>query len=118
MRAPHPQRIVVSNSSPLIALGRIGRLDLLPSLFGTVMITQAVHHEVIVAAPSEAGEVLLAQASWLRVHPIEDTGKRDYLLSILDPAEEVFYMAHLPHKLKHRRACWLLFTSNYSVIFS
>jgi predicted nucleic acid-binding protein len=79
--------IVVSNSSPLIALGRIGRLDLLPSLYGVVIIPQDVHYEVIVAAPSEAGAALLAQASWLRVHSIQDTGKRDYLLSILDPGE-------------------------------
>lgn len=76
--------LVVSNSSPLIALGR---LDLLPSLFVTVVIPEAVHHEVVVAAPMEAGAALLAQAPWLRVHSIQDTGKRDYLLSILDPGE-------------------------------
>jgi uncharacterized protein len=87
MRAQHLQRVVVSNSSPLIALGRIGRLDLLPSLYGVVIIPQAVHHEVIVAAPMEAGAALLAQAPWLRVHPIQDTSKRDYLLSVLDPGE-------------------------------
>jgi hypothetical protein len=40
---------VVSDSSPLIALSRIGRLDLLQRLFGTVTIPPAVAREVFAA---------------------------------------------------------------------
>ena len=36
--------IVVSNSSPLIALDHLGRLDLLDALFGAVLIPPAVAH--------------------------------------------------------------------------
>jgi predicted nucleic acid-binding protein len=39
--------IVVSNTSPLIALSRIGRLDILQSLFGKVLITPEVLSEVL-----------------------------------------------------------------------
>ncbi len=39
--------IVVSNRSPLIALSRIGRLDILKSLFGKITITPEVLSEVL-----------------------------------------------------------------------
>ncbi|MBU1661164.1 MAG: DUF3368 domain-containing protein [Chloroflexi bacterium] len=38
--------IVVANSSPFITLERIGRQELLPSLFGHLWIPPAVRHEV------------------------------------------------------------------------
>jgi uncharacterized protein len=41
--------IVVSNSSPLIALARIGRLSLLASLYKRILIPAEVQHEVTVA---------------------------------------------------------------------
>lgn len=39
---------VVSNTSPLIHLARIGRLDLLETLYGELLIPQAVWEEVVV----------------------------------------------------------------------
>jgi predicted nucleic acid-binding protein len=39
--------IVVSNTSPLIALSRIGRLDILKKLFGKITITPEVLSEVL-----------------------------------------------------------------------
>ena len=41
--------IVVSNSSPLIALSRIGRLDILISFYKRILVPAEVHHEVTVA---------------------------------------------------------------------
>ena len=34
--------IVVCNAGPLIALGKLGRLDLLQKLYGTVLVPQQV----------------------------------------------------------------------------
>jgi len=51
--------IVVSNSSPLIALTRIQRLDLLPSIFESVLIPPAVAREI---APS-----ISVLPTWLRI---------------------------------------------------
>lgn len=43
--------VVVSNSSPLIALARIQRLDLLPIIFGSVLIPPAVAREIAPSIP-------------------------------------------------------------------
>lgn len=50
---------VVSNSSPLIALARIQRLDLLPGIFESVLIPPAVAREI---APS-----ISVLPIWLRI---------------------------------------------------
>jgi predicted nucleic acid-binding protein len=47
--------IVVSNSSPLIALARIGRLNLLASLYECILVPAEVHHEVTVAGKGLPG---------------------------------------------------------------
>ena len=43
--------VVVSNSSPLIALARIQRLDLLPAIFESVLIPPAVAREIAPSIP-------------------------------------------------------------------
>ena len=40
--------MIISNSSPLIALGRIDRLDIFKSMFGEIYIPNAVYQETIV----------------------------------------------------------------------
>jgi len=47
--------IVVSDSSPLIALARIGRLNLLAELYGQILIPAEVHHEVTIAGRGLSG---------------------------------------------------------------
>ncbi len=47
--------IVVSNSSPLVSLGAIGRLELLRDLYGTISIPRAVHYEVAVQGSGRPG---------------------------------------------------------------
>ena len=54
---------VVSNSSPLIALGQIGQLGLLHQLFHEILIPPAVGRE---AAASVAGQ------EWIRVRSLAD----------------------------------------------
>jgi uncharacterized protein len=49
--------IVVSNSSPLISLGAIGRLELLLKLYGAISIPRAVHDEVTVTGSGRPGAV-------------------------------------------------------------
>ena len=38
---------VVSNAGPLIALGKLGRLDILRRLYGTVLVAEEVYEEVV-----------------------------------------------------------------------
>lgn len=54
--------IVVCDASPVIALAAIGRLELLPALYGEVVLPHAVRDE-ITADPQ--GEALLADAPWM-----------------------------------------------------
>jgi uncharacterized protein len=41
---------VVSNTSSIINLAAVGQMNLLPRLFGTLLIPPAVRHEIILAA--------------------------------------------------------------------
>lgn len=65
---------VVSNAGPLIALARIGRLDLLPILFGEVWIPEAVRREVAVLGRDRPGAAEVNRADWLHAeqvrHPV------------------------------------------------
>lgn len=45
--------IIISNSSPLIALSRISSLNLLKSIFGEVIIPDSVHQETVIEATIE-----------------------------------------------------------------
>lgn len=59
--------IIVSDSSPLIALARIGRLNILASLYERVFIPAEVHHEVTVAGRGLPGAKEVREARWIEV---------------------------------------------------
>ena len=59
--------IVVSDSSPLIALARVGRLSLLASLYERVMSPAEVCHEVTVAGGGLPGAKEVRRAGWIEV---------------------------------------------------
>jgi len=59
--------IVVSNSSPLIALARIGQLNLLATLYRRILIPPEVLHEVTVAGRGLPGAEQVRSASWIEV---------------------------------------------------
>ena len=69
--------IVVSDSSPLIALARVGQLHLLQMLFGEVLIPGAVWDEVVQADRPEVAEIV--SADWVRVVAVADDS---YLLAL------------------------------------
>ena len=59
--------IVVSNSSPLVALARIGRLTLLASFYKRILIPVEVQHEVTVAGRGLPGAEEVRNANWIEV---------------------------------------------------
>ena len=61
--------IVVSNSSPLIALARIGRLNLLAAFYKRILIPTEVQHEVTVAGHGLVGAEEVRNANWIEVLP-------------------------------------------------
>jgi predicted nucleic acid-binding protein len=62
---------VVADAGPLIALARLGYLDLLPSLYTEIVLPPTVYREVT-ADPDLTGADTLAHASWLRIEPVHD----------------------------------------------
>jgi predicted nucleic acid-binding protein len=84
---------IVCNAGPLISLARIGRLDLLPALFGEVIVPPAVHQEVT-SDDSLPGARGLAQADWLKIAELHNRTDVERLLSSLDAGEaEVLILA-------------------------
>jgi predicted nucleic acid-binding protein len=61
--------IVVSNSSPLITLGRSRRLEVLHQLFGTIHVASEVYNEVVVLGKGKPASEAVRAASWIEVHP-------------------------------------------------
>jgi predicted nucleic acid-binding protein len=61
--------IVVCNASPLIILGRIDRLDLLPALFGSIHVSSEVYQEVVIAGTGRPAATAIKAATWIQVHP-------------------------------------------------
>jgi len=61
--------IVVSNSSPLIVLTKIGHLDLLPKLYGEITITPEVFEELTRSGQHLPAAVEISTASWIKVRP-------------------------------------------------
>lgn len=69
---------VVSNSSPIIALSDLGRLDLLLSLFGDIAVPPAVIEETISAAPLP---------SWIREIQLSESIDPQIVIAGLGPGE-------------------------------
>lgn len=84
---------IVCNAGPLISLARIGRLDLLPALFGEIIVPPAVHREVT-NDESLPGAKNLANADWLKIGEVQDRSSVERLLASLDSGEaEVLVLA-------------------------
>ena len=58
--------IIVSNSSPLINLARIGRLSLLHQLYSELTVPEAVWREVVVEGAGKQGSDAVKSASWIK----------------------------------------------------
>ena len=64
--------IVVSNSSPLISLAKIGAFDLLRKLYGKLVISAEVYAEVVVAGAGLAGAMDVSHCPWIEVQEIRN----------------------------------------------
>jgi uncharacterized protein len=63
---------VVSDSSPLITLAKIGRLELLHRLYQAITITPQVYDEVVVLGAGLTGSTEVATCKWIEVKPVEN----------------------------------------------
>jgi len=71
--------IVVSDTSPITALLTVGEAEILPRLFGDVVIPSAVEAELVRSHPT--------LPTWLRVQPLQDAAKAGRYAQSVDRGE-------------------------------
>jgi len=82
---------VVANTTPLISLASIGKLELLKEIFGEVIIADAVYNEIKAKQGYGYSEI---DTDYIKVQSINGIAYRDFLLSQLDLGEtETIIMA-------------------------
>ena len=65
-------KIVIADSSCLIALSKIGELKLLEGLFSHIFVPQAVYQEVVIRGEGRPGSKEVLSATWIKVQNIND----------------------------------------------
>ena len=86
--------MIISDSSPLIALAKIGRFELLRDLFKDIYITKAVHREVVVSGKAKPGEKEVTQGiknRWIKV--LEVNEREPYALLLGEGEGETIALA-------------------------
>jgi uncharacterized protein len=79
--------MVVSDSSALINLARIGKLAILRDLCGEVYIPEAVWQEAVVNGQGQAGASEIESAPWIKVQRVKNLELVKALRQELDPGE-------------------------------
>ena len=89
-------KLVIVNSTPLIALAGIGELDILKSVYGQITIPTAVFDEVTVKNGKIADSI--KAANWINVENIQDADSKKMYKAKLHAGEvEVMILAQEQH---------------------
>ena len=78
---------IVSNSSPLIILAKLGHFDFLNKVYPRIFTTTEVHHEVVAAGAGLPGASDVAKAEWIEVRSLRNhtnlmAAQRQYALGL------------------------------------
>jgi predicted nucleic acid-binding protein len=79
--------IVVSDTSPLINLAIIGKLEILPELFGQVIIPEKVFDEVVIQGADMPGAEEVRKVAWIVVMVCSNRSLVQSLQQQIDPGE-------------------------------
>ena len=79
--------IVISDSTILIGLVKIGKLDLLKEIFFKVYIPEEVFKEVVERGKEKPGSKVIKEAAWIEVKPVKDKIQVNFLLGSLEKRE-------------------------------
>ncbi len=86
--------IVVSNSTILIRLAKIGKLDLLRKIFSKVYIPEEVFKEVAERGKKKPGSQVISEAGWIEIKPINEKTQVNFLMASLEKGKaEVLALA-------------------------
>lgn len=83
---------VVSNTTPIISLLKLDRLELLQKLYNQINIPKAVFDE-IEAGKNKAYYKDLSKIEWININPIQDTNALKYFLDLDDGEAEAIILA-------------------------
>jgi len=81
-----PKTIIV-NSTPIIALSAIGKLDLLKELYNTIIIPSAVKFEIEAKSESKTQHQLEAATNWIHVQSIMNVAQKQIFKTQLHDGE-------------------------------
>ncbi|MDA0266257.1 MAG: DUF3368 domain-containing protein [Cyanobacteria bacterium] len=79
--------IIVSDTSPINNLAAIQALDLLRELYGTVVIPEAVYHELTDPDFPVAGSIEVQTLEWIQCQAVTNSAMIEALSNDLDPGE-------------------------------
>ena len=86
--------IVVSDSTVLIGLVKIGKLDLLEKVFSKIFIPEEIFKEVVERAKGKSGSQSIREAVWIETKPVKDKIQVGFLSGSLERGEaEVLVLA-------------------------
>ena len=75
---------VIINATPLIALAVVDQLELLPQIFGDVLVPTTVYNEVVSQGLERPGAQIIARVDWLQSISPRTTSSVEPLLLGLD----------------------------------
>lgn len=85
---------VVSNATPLIALAKIGKVDLLREFFEEIYIPDAVYEDIVTKGQDRPGTEEVKNAKWLKRKSVRNKMMVELLMGELDKGEaEVLVLA-------------------------
>ena len=85
-------RKVIANSTPLIGLCKIGRLDILKTMYGNITVPQAVFDEV--TKKNDSAKKQISEATWIHIEAVRETkSKRMYKAKLHEGEVEVMILA-------------------------
>jgi predicted nucleic acid-binding protein len=83
---------VISNTTPILSLLKIGKLDLLQKLYGEITIPEAVYSEIEVGK-EKSYYVDLKSIAWINIEKIDTSETKLYLFDLDDGEAEVVILA-------------------------
>lgn len=90
---PDRPRLVVVNTTPVIALSLIGQFDLLRKLYDRVVAPAAVQDEVFAGGAAGIGMREMREANWLEVVSLQDPSRADLIADLERGEAEVLALA-------------------------
>ena len=86
--------IVITDSTVLIGLAKLGKLTLLKDIFSKVSIPEEVFKEVVERGKDKPGSKLIRESSWIEIKTVKDKTQVSFLMGSLDRGEaEVLALA-------------------------